>query len=112
MMVGHDRISWKTGTTDHGSVRLLGPPPARARRPRPARVPRKRNGLGSLDRASMKVNADGSVDLYFGPDAPAGFESNWLPTTGKKPYLWFRLYAPAEAFWDKSFVLPDVERAG
>jgi hypothetical protein len=29
---------------------------------------------------------------------------------GKKPYLWFRLYAPSEAFWDKSFVLPDVER--
>jgi hypothetical protein len=76
------------------------------------RNPLERNGLGSLDRGAMKLNADGSVDLYFGPDAPAGFESNWLPTMGKKPYLWFRLYAPAEAFWDKSFVLPDVERAG
>jgi hypothetical protein len=74
------------------------------------RNPLDRNGLGSLDRDSLKVNADGSVDLYFGPDAPAGFESNWLPTMGKKPYLWFRLYAPAETFWDKSFVLPDVER--
>ena len=47
----------------------------------------------------MKVNADGSADLYFGLDrAPVGFENNWLPTMGKKPYLWFRLYAPGEAF--------------
>jgi hypothetical protein len=76
------------------------------------RNPQGRNGLGSLDQDSLIVNADGSVDLYFGPDAPAGFESNWLATMGKKPNLWFRLYAPAEAFWDKSFVLPDVERVG
>jgi hypothetical protein len=71
--------------------------------------PSQRNGLSSLQKDAMKVNADGSVDLYFGPKAPAGFESNWLPTTGKTPYLWFRLYAPGEAFWDKTFKLPDVE---
>jgi hypothetical protein len=71
--------------------------------------PVKRNGLSSLQKDSMKVNADGSVDLYVGPKAPAGFESNWLPTTGKEPYLWFRLYAPAEAFWNKTFELPDLE---
>ncbi len=28
---------------------------------------------------------------------------------GKKPYLWFRFYAPGEAFWEKTFELPDVE---
>ena len=28
---------------------------------------------------------------------------------GKEPYLWFRLYAPEEAFWNKSFKMPDVE---
>ncbi len=71
--------------------------------------PQKRNGLGSKEKDSLKMNADGSVDLYFGPKPPKGFENNWLPTMGKKPYLWFRLYAPAEAFWDKSFKLPDVE---
>ncbi len=76
------------------------------------RNPQNRNGLGSLDRDALRTNADGSIDLYFGPDAPAGFETNWLPTMGKKPYLWFRLYAPSEAFWDKSFVLPDVEPVG
>ena len=26
----------------------------------------------------LKTNADGSVDLYFGPAAPAGLESNWI----------------------------------
>jgi hypothetical protein len=73
--------------------------------------PLKRNGLSSLQKDTMKANADGSVDLYFGPKAPVGYESNWLPTMGKKPYLWFRLYAPGEAFWNKSFKLPDVELA-
>ena len=24
------------------------------------------------------MNADGSVDLYFGPTAPTGKEANWL----------------------------------
>lgn len=71
--------------------------------------PLKRNGLSSFQKEAMKVNADGSVDLYFGPKAPPGYESNWLPTMGKKPYVWFRLYAPGESFWNKSFKLPDVE---
>jgi hypothetical protein len=71
--------------------------------------PQMRNGLSSLQKDTMKMNDDGSVDLYFGPKAPAGFENNWLPTMGKTPYLWFRFYAPGEAFWNKTFELPDVE---
>jgi hypothetical protein len=71
--------------------------------------PLDRSGLASTQKEQLKFNSDGSVDLYFGPDAPKDFESNWLPTMGKKPYLWFRIYAPSEAFWDKSFKLPDVE---
>jgi hypothetical protein len=31
--------------------------------------------LGSLDKGLQK-NADGTVDLYFGPKPPAGKESN------------------------------------
>jgi len=57
----------------------------------------------------MKANDDGSVHLYVGPKAPAGLESNWIPTRGKTPYLWLRLYGPDEAFWSKSFKMPDVE---
>src|SRR5690242_20472129 len=33
---------------------------------------------------NMKSNADGSVDIYFGRKAPAGLESNWIPTQGKR----------------------------
>ena len=71
--------------------------------------PLERPGLSSFDKSKMKVNADGSVDLYIGPTAPAGLESNWIPTQGKRPYPIFRFYGPDTAFWDKTFVLPDFE---
>jgi hypothetical protein len=71
--------------------------------------PLDRSGLGSFNLDQMKVKADGGVDLYFGPDAPDGLECNWIPTMGKEPYLWFRLYGPEQPFWDKTFKLPDVE---
>jgi len=65
--------------------------------------------LGSLDK-DLKQNADGSVDLYFGPKAPAGQESNWLYTQpGQKWFPWFRVYGPEKAIFDKSFKLPDIE---
>lgn len=68
-----------------------------------------RSGLGLFNTPDMEVNEDGSVDVYFGPQAPEGLESNWIPTSGKKPYVWLRLYGPTDAFWNKSFVMPDVE---
>jgi len=71
--------------------------------------PLDRAGLGSFNMDTMRMNTDGSVDLYFGPKAPAGLESNWIPTKGKEPYVWLRLYGPADAFWTKSFKMPDVE---
>ena len=56
------------------------------------------------------ANADGSIDLYFGPTAPAGKESNWVKTLpGRGWWVWFRLYAPLEPFFDKSWQLPDFE---
>ncbi|MCG8582375.1 MAG: DUF1254 domain-containing protein [Bacteroidales bacterium] len=69
----------------------------------------QRPGLGQFNLPDMEVNKDGSVDVYFGPEPPTGMESNWIPTAGKKPYIWLRLYGPTEPFWDKSFVMPDVE---
>ena len=30
---------------------------------------------------SLRKNADGSVDVYFGPKAPPGKEANWVPTS-------------------------------
>ena len=71
--------------------------------------PLSRVGLSSRERSSMKVNGDGSVDLYFGPKAPDGLESNWVSTQGKVPAPVMRFYGAQDAFWNKTFKLPDVE---
>jgi hypothetical protein len=56
-------------------------------------------------------NADGSVDLYFGPVAPAGFEKHWLKTNpGEGFFMYFRAYGPTQAFFDKTWKLNDVEK--
>ena len=48
------------------------------------------------------------MDLYFGPKAPQGLESNWIPT-GEDYFLIFRLYGPEPALFKKTWTLPDVE---
>jgi len=61
-------------------------------------------------RQDLKKNANGSVDLYFGPSAPQGFDKNWVPTVaGKAWFPYFRLYGPTEAHFDGKWVLPDIE---
>ena len=61
--------------------------------------------------AEVQKNADGSVDIYFGPKAPAGTESNWLPTDPARKFeLMARFYAPKKEFFDKVWKLPDVEK--
>ena len=67
-------------------------------------------GLSSFDKPNMKQNNDGSVDIYFGPKALAGFENNWVTTAGKCFFLIFRLYGPEKAFFEKTWTLPDVEK--
>jgi hypothetical protein len=59
----------------------------------------------------LQTNGDGSVDIWFGPKAPAGKESNWVPTkhNGKFEVL-FRFYGPEKSVFDKTWTLPDVER--
>ncbi len=65
--------------------------------------------LGSRTQG-LRKNADGSVDLYVGPNAPKGFESNHLKTVRDDGwFVYFRLYAPEQAFFDKSFKLADFE---
>jgi hypothetical protein len=39
-------------------------------------------GLSRYDKPNMKANADHSVELFIGPKAPKGLESNWIPTPG------------------------------
>ncbi len=55
------------------------------------------------------ANADGSVDVYFGPEAPKGKEKNWVPTNPDKGFfLVFRFYGPQEGYINKSWVLNDL----
>jgi hypothetical protein len=62
-------------------------------------------------RMNLKRNADGSVDIYCGPDAPAGFEANWIPTVaGRSWFAYFRLYEPTGAYFERSWPLGDFER--
>jgi hypothetical protein len=58
----------------------------------------------------LEVNADGSVDLYFGPQKPPGANANYVMTMPKKGWFtYFRFYGPKEAYFDKSWQLPDLE---
>lgn len=73
------------------------------------------NGLNSVRSINLdsrltdlQRNDDGSVDLFIGPDAPEGLESNWMRTSGDDGwFVYFRLYAPLQPFFDKTFRLPD-----
>jgi hypothetical protein len=72
-------------------------------------------GMARAGRSSqspeLQTNADGSVDIWFGPRAPAGKESNWVPTDVKGEFeVLFRFYGPEKPLFDKTWVLPDIER--
>jgi hypothetical protein len=55
-------------------------------------------------------NADGSMDIYFGPGAPAGKEANWVPTkSGSEFEVLFRFYGPEKPLFDKTWKLGDIE---
>jgi hypothetical protein len=59
--------------------------------------------------ANPATNADGSLDIYFGPDAPAGKEQNWIRTVpGKGWFTWMRFYGPTAAFFDKTWKPDDI----
>jgi hypothetical protein len=61
-------------------------------------------------RDQLITNADGSVDIYFGPQAPAGKESNWLETVPDKGwFLALRLYGPLEPWFEQTWRPGDIE---
>lgn len=73
------------------------------------------NGTGRADRSSrhdLITNEDGSIDLYFGPNgAPEGMENNYVQTNeGDGFFVYLRLYAPTERYFDQSWQLPDIEK--
>ena len=59
---------------------------------------------------TVKSNPDGSVDIYFGPKAPAGKASNWVQTTpGKGWFTILRLYGALEPWFDKTWRPGEIE---
>ncbi|MNN62384.1 hypothetical protein D3C81_1776810 [compost metagenome] len=65
--------------------------------------------IGS-QRKGIVMNSDTSVDLYFGPKAPPGKESNWVQTTpGKGWNTLLRLYGPLEPWFNKTWRPGEIE---
>ena len=71
------------------------------------RTPQHKAVLGSLG-DKFTPNADGSFDLFFGPEAPAIGERQWIRTApGTGFFLYFRIYGPEAASLDGSWKLGD-----
>ncbi|MFQ6538056.1 DUF1254 domain-containing protein [Aphanothece stagnina] len=72
------------------------------------------NPTQQADRSSrmdLKINEDGCVDLFVGPEPPAGKEENWVETVpGRGWFSYFRLYGPKKEHFSGAWVLPDFER--
>ena len=74
-------------------------------------TPQNNAVLGSLQN-TFDTEADGSIDLYFGPAAPPGGEKQWIRTaTGTGFFLYFRIYGPEAAALDGTWKLSDVTRS-
>ena len=66
----------------------------------------------SSQSTGLQRNPEGSVELYIGPTAPAGKESNWVPTrVGGQFEVLFRVYWPEGQFFEKTWQRPDLEEA-
>jgi hypothetical protein len=64
--------------------------------------------INTMDKPA--ANADGSTDIYFGPNSP-GDNKNWLRTvTGQGFFVILRIYGPTQAFFDKTWVPGDIEK--
>ena len=63
----------------------------------------------SSQKKDLLVNADGSVDVWFGPRAPAGKEPNWVQTIpGKAWFMILRLYGPLEPWFNRTWRPDDI----
>jgi hypothetical protein len=58
----------------------------------------------------LKVEDNGSVKTYVGPAPPDGYENNWVQSNPEKGFfVYLRLYGPLEAYYDRSWKMPDVQ---
>ncbi len=65
--------------------------------------------LGSQTKG-LKMNSDGSFDIYYGPKPPKGFEGNWLETTpGKSWFTVIRMYGPLNPWIEKEWRPSEIQ---
>lgn len=58
----------------------------------------------------LQYNADGSVDVYFGPKPPAGKQGNWVQTLpGQGWNVVLRMYGALEPWFDQSWRPGEIE---
>ncbi len=64
-------------------------------------------GIAGLESyGSLKTNADGSIDLYYSPEAPDGKASNWVKTRGGRGFfVLFRAHGLHRLSFDQSWAL-------
>jgi hypothetical protein len=59
---------------------------------------------------AVQQNADGTTDVYFGPEAPEGMASNWIQTApGRGWFTTLRLYSPLQPWFDKTWRPGEIE---
>jgi len=64
----------------------------------------------AVSQRGVQANADGSYDIYFGPKAPAGKESNWIQTIpGKGWSVILRFYGPLQSWFDQTWQPGEIE---
>lgn len=72
------------------------------------------NGTAQPSRNSyeqLRWNDDGSIDLFFGPTAPDGYEQNWISTLPDQGWsVFLRFYGPLESYFDQTWKPDDIVR--
>jgi hypothetical protein len=64
----------------------------------------------SSQKKNLLVNADGSVDVYFGPKPPTGKGPNWVQTIpGQSWFTILRLYGPLEPWFNRTWQPGEIE---
>ncbi|WNC73741.1 DUF1214 domain-containing protein [Thalassotalea psychrophila] len=69
--------------------------------------------VGIDGRMNLTYNDDGSVDMYFSPVKPDGVNAaNWVKTMDDKAWFpYFRFYSPKQEVQDRTWLLPDIQKA-
>ena len=70
----------------------------------------KRSDISSRTK-DLATNSDGSVDLYFGTEAPEGQENNWIQTNkGESFFVYLRLYGPEQPYFDQTWPMTPIKK--